>query len=106
MAEGARGMAGETMAIAGKGIDSSRNAVVRWNRSPVKAADTVRNLCWQRPDRVPDHAFGFLGLLGSSGTKLRRTARCSEYSWQRGSRLRRWAGDERAAYKLRRAPNG
>lgn len=39
------------MAIVGKGIDSWRSAVCQVNRSPVKAADTVRNLCWQHPDR-------------------------------------------------------
>jgi hypothetical protein len=36
---------------------------------------------------VPDHALGIPGLLGSSGAKLQRTARCSGCSWQTDSRL-------------------
>jgi hypothetical protein len=51
MAEGVQGMAGEAITIVGKGIDARRDAVVRCSWSLAGVADTVRDPCWQRPER-------------------------------------------------------
>lgn len=71
-------MAGEAVTMAGKGIDAGPAQYVRCNRSPVRAVGTVGDLCWQHPIGVPGHAFGIPGLLGSSGAKPRRTAKCPD----------------------------
>ena len=42
---------GEAMAIVGKGIDAWRDAMCELRLESRKTTDTVRDPCWQRPDR-------------------------------------------------------
>ena len=51
MAASVWGAAGEAMTIVGKGIDARHGALCQVQPESAKAADTVRDPCWQRPDR-------------------------------------------------------
>jgi hypothetical protein len=44
--------------MAGKGIDARRETNVSRARSPAKAAGTIRDPCWQRPDLTWEHSLG------------------------------------------------
>ncbi|MBV8432608.1 MAG: hypothetical protein JO244_15695 [Solirubrobacterales bacterium] len=49
-------LAGEAIAVIGKGID---HAATKCSRIPAEPADTFRDPCWQRPDltRVTTYVF-------------------------------------------------
>jgi hypothetical protein len=54
--------------MAGKGIDARHEMNASRAQSPAKAADTIRDPCWQRPDLTWEHSLGLSPDAG--GTKI------------------------------------
>jgi hypothetical protein len=51
-------MVEDAWTMAGKGIDARNETNVSRARSLAEAADTIRDLCWQRPDLTGEHSLG------------------------------------------------
>jgi hypothetical protein len=60
MAEGVCGIAGEAVAIVGKGRGARHDAVCQVPPKPGEVVATVRDPCWQHPDLARDHSHGIV----------------------------------------------
>jgi hypothetical protein len=73
-------LAGEAVAVVGKGTGARHDAYVSCNRSPAKAADTIRDPCWQCSEVLG----GPINEYEPGGTKI-DSGNCSPEAMNAGS---------------------